>query len=208
MAMMRASRSLKHFQELVEAGSDFPFYGALLYAPVNGLNAKLHEYTKSHWQLMDALTGRNCLLLAVEDIDEGPAIEQYRPQDIYDIARQLGALVSAIPCIILFTEPRARNETLVLRLKEFLGDTSDVTDEGLTDFFQSLAAIIDSCSGREQNGRLECLRRGLDEEWPPESSWHEDATKATGWIVPSITTAATVFQAFNTIATVIKTVTG
>ena len=207
MAMMMVY-SVQHFQKVADGEYQFPYFGVLLYAPMNGLNARLHEYVQSHWDLLNGLTGDSCLLMAVEDVGQGPGLDEYKPEDIYRIARQLGADVSGIPCIVLFTEPKARKETVVLRLNDFLGGSTPVTDDELTDFFQSLASIIDACSPRSAGDRLSCLSRGLDDAWPADSRWHDRAGQAAGWVVSSVTTAATVFQAFNTIMTVIKAVRG
>ena len=47
--------------------------------------------------------------------------------------------------------------------------------------------------------RLECLRRGITEEWPTDSVWADRAKDIGGAVVSSTTQAATVVGALGTI---------
>ena len=167
--------SLKDLQELLEERSSyvfeqrpFPFYGVLLYTPTNALNKLLHDYVVSHFEFFNVQTGRNWLVAVLEDINYGESIEKFKPQDVYEIARYLGARVDAIPAIVFFTEPKERNETLVLSLRYILPESSDVTDEDLTGLFGKLAATIDDICQRSlpSGARLKALRQALNQEWP------------------------------------------
>jgi hypothetical protein len=170
--------SLKDLQDLLEEGqnmldhfSDYPFYSVLMYTPRNSLNKKLHAYVVSHTKFLHLQTGLNWLVFVVEDLNRDYPIEEFRPEDVYRIARYLGAEVEDIPGIIFFTEPNERNETLVVRLSELLPPSEDVTDEDLTNLFGKLITIIDSCSEVASDRRLECLSRKIKREWPQPSSW-------------------------------------
>jgi hypothetical protein len=100
-----------------------------------------------------------------------------------------------------FSQTRRAGETLVLTLGEFLPRDGDVTDSEITDFFRSVSSIVDSCSAESPDRRLRCLDRRLTNGWPRESSWEPTARSARGWVVSSLTDAATVAQAIQAIAT-------
>lgn len=195
--------SLKHFLELMEdleeaEAERYSFYAVLLYAPINGLNARLHEYMTTHWIMMDGMTGLNWLLLAVEDLQSAkPTIEDFKPQDIYHIARHLGQLPDVIPCLVFFVDPQHRNNTLTLSLSEFFGTGDLPNDDELTDFFQNLAKIVHLCSDEPPEKRLQCLDRRVGHEWPEDSHWAQRARQATGWVVASVTTASTIVAALT-----------
>ena len=59
---------------------------------------------------------------------------------------ELGVSVGAMPALVAFASPKERADTLVLRLGDFL--SADVSDGDLTDFFRSLAAVVDACAAR------------------------------------------------------------
>jgi len=195
--------SLKHFLRLMKDLEDpeavpYPFYAVLLYAPMNGLDARLHEYMTTHWMLMDALTGANLLLLAVEDLQSArPKIEDFRPEDIYHIARSLGQSPDAIPCLSFFVNPHHQNDVLTLNLGRFFDTDIPPNDDELTDFFRSLASIVDACSTESPEKRLQCLDRQVGREWPSDSVWAERARRAVGWVVVSATAASTVVTALT-----------
>jgi hypothetical protein len=204
MAAM-ASYSLKDLIQLLESGraGQYPYYCVLIYPPLNGLNQRLHEYVVSHWDYLNGLTGANCLLVAVEDI--GRQIGEYQPEEIYAIARLLGADVRDVPCAVFFTQPRTRPETLILRLRDLVPDGRAVTDDELTDLFQSLQSVMDACVAEAAaDARLACLREGVDEAWPVHSPWHARLAAAKGAVVPSLTTAGTILQALVQILPIVR----
>jgi hypothetical protein len=174
----------------------YPFYGVLIYPPLNGLNQRLHEYVVSHWPFLNDLTGYNALLVALEDRNRGQDIHDYQPAEVYAIARYLGVSIDEIPSLVLFTEPRTRNETLSLNLREFFPDSQAITDDDLTALFQGVQAVIDGCvkDGLPED-RLDCLRRGIDQRWLPQSRWHDLLADARGAVIPSLTAAANILQA-------------
>lgn len=181
--------SLKDFAWLFQSQSlNYPFYAVLLYSPTNGLDGRLHKYVAGHWLLINRLTGDNCLLLAVEDIRRAESrIEEFKPEEIYDIARHLGASVRDIPCLVYFTEPEASKDTVVLQLGDLLSDSGAVDDERLTRLFRNLSAIVDSCHDQPAARRLDCLRHGIAKEWPGQS-------RAEEWVRKSLALGVTVAQ--------------
>ena len=156
--------SLKDLHWLLETGDPYPFYAILLYPPLNGLSAKLHKYVESHWGYLNGLTGNNCLLLALERAG-GPA-EEFRPEDVYAIARYLGATVDKVPCIIFITDPKHERQTLVQPLSMLFTDSEQVTDDDFTEFFQGVQALIDRCVDQaSDDNRFECLHGAFDREY-------------------------------------------
>lgn len=202
--------SLRDLQQLLEEpdSSDiferrsFPFYGVLMYTPTNGLNRLLHEYVVSHYQLFNAQTGPNWLVAVLEDIRREHSIEKFKPQDVYAIARYLGVRVDDIPAIVFFTEPKERNETLVLRLSDILPEASKTDDKDLTELFGKLAATIDDICQRgvPVDDRLKSLREGLNSEWPKDSVWGKRISSGVEWVKASAPAAGTVLGAINNIA--------
>ena len=194
---MRLTLTLRDVVAILEEEADhYPYYGVLIYPPLNGLNQRLHEYVVSHWRGLNDLTGDNALLVALEDIDRGQDIHDYQPAEIYSIARELKVPPDDIPCLVLFTQPRTRRETLPLRLREFFPDRRAVTDDDLTDFFQGLQAVINGCvdDGLPED-RLDCLRQGIDERWPLQAQWRDRLADVRGELVPSLTATASILQA-------------
>lgn len=198
--------NMKQFAEMIKDADRYPFYCVLLYTPMNGLDERMHNYVTSHWHFVNQLTGYNCLLIAVEDPFHNQEIQNFKPEDVYEIARYLGAPVSAMPCMVFFVNPQSRNDTLVLKLREFFPDPANVTDDQVTSFLRALQSIIDSCAERDSDIRLECLREGLVKEWPKDSQWAKAASKISttgGWLVKSATTTSTVVEAIAKIVTTI-----
>jgi hypothetical protein len=204
MAMAAPVQSLRHFNRMMDAGWDFPFYCVLLYTPGNGLNQKLHEYVVGHWPFLNELTGNSCLLLAVEDQAQGPRIEQFRPEDVYGIARKVGAQVSDVPCMVFFTDPRERNDIVILRLGRFLPPPTNLQDEHLTDFFQRISAITDKCGSQPVETRLDALRDQMALEWPTGSHWYGDVVRAGAWLVAASTGAKTVADALGQVLKLLR----
>lgn len=196
--MAEPIHGLEDFARLFAEGIDeYPYYSVILYTPENGLDRRLHEYVVGRWLFLNSLTGKNSLLAALEDRDAGRGIADFRPEEVYDIARELGVSVADVPALVFFTSPLERTDTLVLRLGQFM--TPDVTDADLTDFFRGLAAIVDECSARPNAERLDCLRRGVAHNWPADSHWRERTAEIGGAIVSSTTKAASILQALSAI---------
>ena len=198
--------NMKQFAEMIKEEDRYPFYCVLLYTPMNGLDERMHHYAISHWPLLNQLTGYSCLLIAVEDPFHNQEIQNFRAEDVYQIARYLGAPVNTMPCMVFFVDPQNRNDTLILNLREFFPDPAKVTDDQVTSFLRALQSIIDSCAERDSGFRLECLREGLEKAWPKDSQWGEIASKVftTGeLLVKSVTTTSTVVAAIVKIVTTI-----
>jgi hypothetical protein len=186
------ARDLKTYLERQPAVA-YPFYCVLLYKPTNALNARLHEYVVRQWEYLDELTGQSCLLLAIENPYGVTRIQNFKPQQVYEVARYLGAPADALPCMVLFTEPETRRDTLVIRLRHVLPPSKDLTDEDITNFFQHLQTAIDSCAATPDE-RLACLERAL--RGPSGiSQLPRAATKAKNWLLGSAAVASTVAMA-------------
>jgi hypothetical protein len=160
MAMAEPVHGLEDFKDMLAQGSPYPVYAVLLYTPENSLNQRLREYVRSRWNMLNHLTGDSCLLFAVEDLERDRPIEVFRPEDVYSIARFLGASVDAVPGLVFLTDPANRADVLVVRLHEALGD-DNVSDAQLTTFFQKVAAATDACASRPPGDRLACLRERI-----------------------------------------------
>jgi hypothetical protein len=197
--------SLRELQDLLEGGHGgyrfeqrpFHFYSVLMYTPTNGLNKLLHEYVVSHDELFNAQTGPNWLVAILEDIHGKELKPEFRPQDVYKIARYLGVPVNAIPAIVFFTEPKGHKETLILRLRDIFPYSSKVTDEDLTELFSKIAATIDNDIDLASNRRLDELRKALISEWKNKITMGERITSVIGALTMSASTMSTVFNAIG-----------
>jgi hypothetical protein len=207
--------SLKDLQELLEGRGgyvfeqrSFPFYSVLMYAPQNGLNKLLHEYVKSHYELFNSQTGPNWLVAVVEDIGREEFIDTFRPQDVYNIARYLGARVDEIPAIVFFVDPKDHDETLVLRLSDILPPATQVTDEDLTRLIGTIAAAIDEISNARLPPavRLARLEKALNAAWSKDSVRAPQLSSAVDWLRTSAATATTVLVAIKEVLKLVKAV--
>ncbi|MCC6446690.1 MAG: hypothetical protein IT210_24975 [Armatimonadetes bacterium] len=209
--MMALVYSLKSFLRLIEEADPYPFYAALLYTPSNGLDARLHTYVREQWRFLNRLTGDSCLLFAVEDVDGGLSIEAFQPEEVYDIARNLGVSVQALPCLVFFTDPHARQDILTLSLGDLFTDPASLKDEDMTAFFRELQALVDACSVVEPAQRLACLRESIARAWPQESCWAEPIARLSAagtWLAVSATTGASLVQALRTIVATVAPLLG
>jgi hypothetical protein len=159
MAMAEPVHGLQDFKDMLDAGSSYPVYAVLLYTPTNGLNQKLHEYVRSRWHMLNRLTGESCLMFAVEDLERGRPIEAFHPEDVYEIARFLGASVDKVPALVLLTDPQNRADVILVTLRDALGENCD--DGRLSTFFQKVAAAADACAQLPPLERLDCLRERI-----------------------------------------------
>src|SRR5919202_280197 len=176
--VMLPTYSFKDFQDLVEQSAPYPFYCVLLYTPLNGLDQRLHAYVTSHWRFLNRLTGDNCLVFALEDTDRGITIDQFTPEDVYTIARALGVEVRDLPCMVFFTDPQNRNDTLAVRLSALLPKPNQLTDDDLSTFFKDVQTIVDTCSPEDVSTGLQCLWQGLERGWPQGRPWSEQMANA------------------------------
>jgi hypothetical protein len=204
--MMLRGQNFGDLKSYLESGRKDPFllYCVLLYKPVNGLHAKLHEYVADQWRYLDALTGRTCLMLAIENPHGTTAIRNFRPQDVYEVARYLGAPADALPCMVFFTEPDTRRDTLVIRLRSILPDEKRLTNEDLTAFFEHLAVTLDACASRGDD-RLVCLRRRLRvQRGIGISLLAREGWSVRKYLIVSVTSAGTLAAALDSIAQLLQ----
>ena len=68
--MMMPTWSLQEFVIAIAQADSYPFYGVLLYTPMNGLDGRMHQYVTDHWSYLNRLTGHSCLVFAIENIDQ------------------------------------------------------------------------------------------------------------------------------------------
>lgn len=138
----------------------FPFYSVLLYGPMKGVNQAFHTYVVNNFEFFHTATGPNWLVAVVEDIRDQHYIDGFRPQDIYAIARYLGAPVDRIPAFVFFTDPKERKGTLILPL----GNSGLATEEDVHKLITKIATIIDTICADQQivtNRRLAALKKEL-----------------------------------------------
>ncbi len=185
----------------------YPYFAVVLYSAMNGLEGQLHEYITSHWSALNALTGDNCLMMALAD-SPAAKVEDFIPGDVYQIARLLGVDVASLPCVVFFTEPSQRADTLVLSLPQFFDSAEDATDEQLTKWFRTLQSIVDGCVAQDSSNRLTCLRNGIDDQFPSDADRMAGVKQFGKLAVPSMTTAATVLQALATIVPIVAKMAG
>jgi hypothetical protein len=196
--------SLSDLQDLLETGTNamygqdtFAVYSVLLYAPSNGLNKLLHEYVLRNFETFRVITGPHWLVAVIEDIPNWKTIKDFKPEEVYAVARYLGASVDDVPAIIFFTEPKERQETLVLKLSDILPPTKEVKDEDLTNLFTKLASIIDAMclSGVLKSDMLKVLRKKIEEQWQEDPDWAQGIKTAIGWLKTSAVAATSVLGA-------------
>jgi hypothetical protein len=199
MVMMAVPNPLgvADLQRAVEYGPSYPYYAVLLYTPLNGLNRRLHKYVDSRWELLNELTGTNCLMVAVEKRDH--PIKDFRPEVVYEIARWLGVAVNQLPCVVIFSEPRTRQETILLELSGPLGERP--SDAKLTTFFADLQVAMDDCV-LHPGDLFSCLKRVLVRE-RSQRRWSRRRSRIEGVLKQSVVPVASVLQALVGIATLI-----
>ena len=134
--------------------------------------------------MLNSLTGDNCLMMALAETPATTA-DDFTPGDVYQIARLLGVDVELLPCIVFFTDPKQRRDTLVLSLANFFSAADDATDDRLTKWFRSVQSVIDACVGRGTDNKLECLRDGINQHFPRDAEWLASLKQAGSIAVPA-----------------------
>jgi hypothetical protein len=198
-------RSFEHLAQALEGGLDpYPYYCMLMYAPGNGLDERLANYTHSRWDELDRLTGDSCLLFAMDSVEAGRPLTSFRPQDIFEIARYLGATVADVPGMLMFTQPHDREDVLVLRLREILPPSEQLKDEDLSILFREWAAIMDSYAQGKATDRLDCLESSLEDLWPTATPWPDQLAEGGRWLVKVSAGAGSVATSIGGILTVVQ----
>jgi hypothetical protein len=117
-------------------------------------------YVVDNFEFFHVATGPNWLVAVIEDIGAGHQIYEFKPQDVYTIARYLGAPVDQIPSFVFFTDPKEHKDTLILPLN----NSGLVTIEDVKKLIVKIAAIIDKiCSDQHiaSSERLTALKKEL-----------------------------------------------
>jgi hypothetical protein len=207
--MMMPTWSLQEFVIAIAQADSYPFYGVLLYTPMNGLDGRMHQYVTDHWSYLNRLTGHSCLVFAIENIDQDLSITDFKPEEVYDIARHLGASVGDLPCMVFFVDPQKRSDTLVLRLRDLFPPAETLTDDAITLFFRTFQSIIDTCSQSEPSVRLTCLRDGVEGQLTrngPAPDARNQLSGTTTLLAPSQSPEPTLLKAIQVISQMIDVV--
>ena len=163
--------SIVELKELLEGSGkqyvfedrQFPFYGVLIYSHIKGLNGYLSKYVTDNFELFNAQTGPNWLVAVLEDI-QGTRQNEFKPEDVYKIARYLGVSVDDIPAIVFFCDPKERNDTYVLKLSDLIKESDEYDEELIHNSINTISSIIDEvCKSDEKDiDRLQTLKLELD----------------------------------------------
>jgi integrase len=148
--------SLENLQRLLEKPEEsdiyrllgrttYPVYGVLLYAQEDYSIKRMREHVLYDFPTLFEQTGRNWLLVVFENLPYYP-VQDFRPEEVYEVARVLGAAATDLPCIVFFTDPKERSETLVVSLSELLASTSDMWE---LFGFEALYVLALHCGFRE-----------------------------------------------------------
>jgi len=148
-----------------------PLYCVLLYAGDTGLDRAVSEYVRKYSVDLDAMTGSQLLMFAIED--QGWTGSGSASSEVYAAAHELGVRVDALPCIAFFTEPDATRRTVTLRLRDFIPSAhQDWREEDVAAAFRAVAAAATVAARAPRPRRLDVLREELRRA-------HERAFQAT-----------------------------
>jgi hypothetical protein len=165
MAMRPSWRNIDDFSlalKEIRAGEykEYAFYWALLFTSEAGLDEKLGAWVSDSAWALDRQTGDHTLVFHVsDDPDAQPTGRDFRPQDVYDIARAFGLTPRSLPCGVFFIDPDNSAETVVVRLERFL--VPDPAPEDIVRGMRAIASALEVCSTRPPSGRIDCLRSEL-----------------------------------------------
>jgi hypothetical protein len=171
-------------------GPQYPFYAVLLYAPINGLDGRIDDYVDSHFELLNSLTGENCLLVAVKAPEPSPSAGG-PTSSVYEAARMLSVSVEDMPALVVFSNP-GRKDIELVRLGDIL--ESDANDGDITKVFRTMQAAIDRSVDVAKDERLRRLQHHFNDRWRTNQGMFARLRSAT-----SVAAAATV-QAGSVIA--------
>ena len=183
----------------------FPLYGVLLYTPESGLDEKIHDYVYRNWQYLNTMTGSRCLLVAMEDIDTGPHLGRFQPEDIYNIGDALGVRKSEFPCIVFFSQPNGTNANLIFKLRPVLPDVQAIREETIRRLFREISDIVDEAVDHAAQGNRDVIKelsRGINKKRRVLSRLQSPETPNPGsikWLRNSEATTRTTLQALDVI---------
>jgi hypothetical protein len=192
-------RALERQQQRPE-GPEYPFYAVLLYAPINGLDGRMDAYVGSHFDLLNSLTGANCLLVAVKaQVREEPGGPS---SSVYEAARLLGVSVEDMPALVVFSDPAGRKIELV-RLSDLLSD--EASDGEITKVFRTMQAAIDRSMTAAWDERLVHLQGEFNARWRGQQGFFVRFRAATAAAAAITIQAGSVMNALQTLVTALGT---
>ncbi len=198
---MMPTKSLEELVTLLQSGraEGYNFYGVLLYLPIAGLNQRLHEFVVDQWKVLNDLTGPHSLLVAVENLGRGRTIDKFKPYQIYSMARELQVSVDLVPCLVLFTNPKERQNIIALPLRDYLSDGA--TDDEMMQFFQRLQSIFEACAEDMLDTRMDCLWDGIERAWPEAGDLRGKSSMRRRWSFSDLATGASLLSSLQRIVT-------
>jgi hypothetical protein len=101
----------------------------------------VHAFVHREFDDLSALIGPSCLTFVLAS-RRLPARRASPANEVFEIARALGAEVSALPCAIFFTEPDKRPETRAIDLRRFLPNGDAATESELELGFRALPLLL------------------------------------------------------------------
>lgn len=152
----------------LERGEDagFPIYCALLFTSEEGLDQRIGVFVAEHWWELDDMTANDCLVFVIGDRDHEQVLggRQFTPNEVYSVARELGAKADVLPCACFFVDPSTSRDVLRLRLRDYLPPSEPSGDGDLTRGFRAIGSALQSCAQCPVDERLDCLRAQLIEQ--------------------------------------------
>jgi hypothetical protein len=138
--------------------ANYPICCLLLWVGEHGLDLAVERYVMGEWDHLDALTGDDLLVFAVDH--RRPRRQRWTP----DVTDALRVKLDALPCALFFvpaTEPR--DQRCVLRLSRYIPKTDAQYDqEDVAKAFRAIAQAARDCSRKPSEQRLECLVLALE----------------------------------------------
>ncbi len=150
---------------------EYPFYACLLYTDQD---VEIAEYIKKNYNEVDRMSGRSCLVFAIEKPPEEdkdkilPMIKdnsnpffydlskkQSHPFDktmAYEIANHLGVGLDNFPCVVLFKDIK-EDEPILFKISQ------NITNDEFTEFFRNLFTL--TIYNNERDDGLKHVKNGM-----------------------------------------------
>jgi hypothetical protein len=125
--------------------------------------------------------------------------KDFKPQDVYKIARYLKVRVDEIPAIVFFTEPNKRRDLYILNLSDIIYESEEYDEESINFIFSKMAAIIDDICEIDQGrtDRMEVLQAKFNREFKRINGDVENYGKVLELLRKTSITAKNVFSAIG-----------